>query len=95
MADADTVGAVLKAAKWTDVAFDRIDADIWMGDTVDDAIAFQLAIGPAGEIVREAGALGEEKLTLIVDDLRAALAPFHPARGVVMSTSSWCVTAWA
>jgi ubiquinone/menaquinone biosynthesis C-methylase UbiE len=95
MADADTVGAILAAAKWSDVAFDRIDTDIWIGETVDDAIAFQLAIGPAGEIVRDAGALGEEKRPRIVDDLRAALAPFHGARGVLMPTSSWCVTARA
>lgn len=95
MADSDTVGAILNAAGWTDVAFDRIDADIWIGDTVDEAIAFQLALGPAGEIVREAGTLGEEKRSHIVADLQAALAPFRGARGVVMSTSSWCVTARA
>jgi ubiquinone/menaquinone biosynthesis C-methylase UbiE len=95
MADTDTVRAILTAAKWADAAFDRIDADIWMGDTVEDTIAFQLAIGPAGEIVRDAGALGEEKRPLIIDDLRAALAPFQTPRGVIMPTSSWCVTARA
>ena len=95
MADTDTVRAILAAAKWTEAAFDRIDADIWMGDTLDDAIAFQLAIGPAGEIVRDAGELGEQKRPLVIDDLRAALAPFQTARGVIMPTSSWCVTARA
>lgn len=95
MADTGTVGAILTAAGWTDAAFDRIDADIWIGDTVDEAIAFQLALGPAGEIVREAGPLGEEKRALIVADMRAELAPFQTARGVVMATSSWCVTARA
>jgi ubiquinone/menaquinone biosynthesis C-methylase UbiE len=95
MADTDTVQAVLKAAKWSDVAFDRIDVDNWIGDTVDDAIAYQLAIGPAGEIVRDAGELGETKRQLIIDDLRAALAQYRTARGVMMPTSSWCVTACA
>jgi ubiquinone/menaquinone biosynthesis C-methylase UbiE len=95
MADPDTVKAILEGARWTDPAFERIDADIWMGDTVDDAIAFQLAIGPAGEIVRDAGELGEQKRPLIVDDMRQALAPFQTASGVVMPTSSWCVTARA
>ena len=71
MADSDTVGAILKAAQWSEVAFERVDADIWIGDTVDDALAFQLAIGPAGEIVRDAGALGEEKRPLIIEELRA------------------------
>ncbi len=95
MADAGTVGAILEAAKWSEVAFERVDADIWIGDTVDDAIAFQLAIGPAGEIVRDARALGEEKRPLIVADLRAALARFQTPDGVTMPTSSWCVTARA
>jgi ubiquinone/menaquinone biosynthesis C-methylase UbiE len=95
MADAGTLGAILEAAKWSEVAFERVDADIWIGDTVDDAIAFQLAIGPAGEVVRDAGALGEEKRPLIVGDLQAALARFQTPGGVVMPTSSWCVTARA
>jgi ubiquinone/menaquinone biosynthesis C-methylase UbiE len=95
MADTDTVQAVLKAAKWSDVAFDRIEVDNWIGDTVENAIAYQLAIGPAGEIVRDAGELGEAKRTLIVEDLRAALAQYQTARGVMMPTSSWCVTARA
>ncbi len=95
MADAGTVGAILEAGKWSEVALERVDADIWIGDTVDDAIAFQLAIGPAGEVVRDAGALGEEKRPLIIQDLQAALAPFQTPGGVVMPTSSWCVTARA
>ena len=95
MADAGSVGAILEAAKWSEVALERIDADIWIGDTVDDAIAFQLAIGPAGEVVRDAGALGEEKRPLIIADLQAALARFRTSDGVVMPTSSWCVTARA
>jgi hypothetical protein len=95
MADSDTVGAVLKAAGWSEVAFERVDADIWIGDTIDDALAFQLAIGPAGEIVRDAGALGEEKRPLIVEELRETLARFQRPAGVFMPTSSWCVTARA
>ena len=95
MADADTVGAILKAAQWSEVLFERIDADIWIGDTVDDALAFQLAIGPAGEIVRDAGVLGEEKRPLIIDELRGTLTRYQTPRGVFMPTSSWCVTARA
>ena len=95
MADPDTVGAILKAAQWTEVAFDRIDADIWMGDTVEDVLAFQVAIGPAGEIVRDAGPLGEEKRPVIIDELRASLARFQTPKGVFMPSSSWCVTARA
>ena len=95
MADSQTTGAILKSAGWSEIAFERVDADIWIGDSVDDALAFQLAIGPAGEIVREAGALGEEKRPLIVEELRGELARFQTPSGVLMPTSSWCVTARA
>ncbi len=95
MADSDTVSAILKSAHWSEVAFERIDADVWIGDTVDDALAFQLAIGPTGEIVRDAGPLGDQKRPLIVEELRGALARFQTPNGVFMPTSSWCVTARA
>ena len=93
MADAETVGAILKSARWAEVAFERVDADLWIGDTVDDAIAFQLAIGPAGEIVRDAGPLGETKRPEIIEELRAALGRYQTPGGVRMPSSSWCVTA--
>ena len=95
MADVDTVKAVLVAAEWRAPAFERIDADFTLGATVEDAIAFQLTIGPAGEVIREAGALGEEKRPAIVAELGERLRPFFGPRGVVVRASSWCVTAQA
>ncbi len=47
MADAEGMEAMLRAAGWAEPAFERLDADIWIGDTVEEAIAFQMAIGPA------------------------------------------------
>jgi len=95
MADSQTTSAILSSAGWSQVAFERVDADAWIGDTVEDALAFQLAIGPAGEIVRDAGALGEEKRPLIIDELRKELGRYQTPGGVFMPTSSWCVTARA
>jgi SAM-dependent methyltransferase len=95
MADADTVKAVLAAAGWQAPAFERIDADFTLGATVEDAIAFQLSIGPAGEIVRDAAALGEAKHPAIVAELAEQLGPLAGPRGVVVRASSWCVTARA
>jgi SAM-dependent methyltransferase len=95
MADVDTVKAVLAAAGWQDPSFERIDADFILGATLEDAIAFQLTIGPAGEIIREAGALGEEKRPAIVAELGERLRPLAGPRGVVVRASSWCVTARA
>ena len=59
MADPDSVTGQLRIAGYTDVRFERIDADVMVGRDIDEAVAFQLAIGPAGEVVREAGAEGE------------------------------------
>jgi SAM-dependent methyltransferase len=95
MADVDTVRAVLAAAGWRDPTFERLDHDFSGGPTVDEAIAFQLTLGPAGEIVREAGPLGEEKRPAIVAELAERLRAFAGPRGVVVRASSWCVTATA
>jgi hypothetical protein len=95
MADPETVRAILGAARWTDVGFEAIDAPIQAGDTIDEAIAMQLAVGPAGEVVREAGALGEDKRPLVIADLQKALARYATAAGVVLPAASWCVTATA
>jgi ubiquinone/menaquinone biosynthesis C-methylase UbiE len=95
MADSQMLGAILKSAGWSEVAFEQVDADIWIGDTVEDALAFQVAIGPAGEIVRDAGTLGEEKRPLIIEELRGTLSRYRTPTGVFMPTSSWCVTARA
>ncbi|MFL5305458.1 MAG: class I SAM-dependent methyltransferase [Polyangia bacterium] len=95
LADPETLRGMLAAAGWREAALEPIDGPVRAGDTADDAIAFQLAIGPAGEIVREAGALGDEKRPLILADLRAALAPYTTADGVVLPAGSWCVTARA
>jgi len=60
---------------------------------VKDAIAFQLAIGPAGEVFREAGAEAEEKRGQIEDALTEAINKQKiEADGIVMDSSSWVIT---
>jgi ubiquinone/menaquinone biosynthesis C-methylase UbiE len=93
MAGREVVIDLLGAAGFCDIRLHRNDARVTVGKTVDEAIDFQLAMGPAGEIVREAGPLGESKRPLIVAELRSRLAPFATASGVVMESSSWAVTA--
>lgn len=93
MANQEMVTAQLKAAGYEDITFERVDAPIRMGDTVEDAIEFQLALGPAGEAYREAGDLAKEKHEAIVADLKALLAPFVTDDGVVMGSSSWVISA--
>jgi hypothetical protein len=60
---------------------------------LDDAVGFQLAIGPAGEVYREAGKLAEERHDEIGAALRDQLAKHNGPNGVMMDSSSWKVTA--
>jgi ubiquinone/menaquinone biosynthesis C-methylase UbiE len=94
MSGQDTVTAMMKAAGYVDIEFRRVDAPVLVGRDVADAIAFQLAIGPAGEVFREASARAEE----LREEIEAALAKAITrqkiaAEGIVMDSSSWVITA--
>jgi ubiquinone/menaquinone biosynthesis C-methylase UbiE len=93
MADPELVTAQLDAAGYAGIGFERVDAPVRMGDSIEDAIGFQLALGPAGEVYREAGEAAEAQHEPIVADLERLLAPHSGERGVYMDSSSWVVTA--
>lgn len=94
MSSPSVVRAILEAAGFDDVKLEPNDALAPMGGSVGAAVDQMMTIGPAGEIVREAGALGERLRPLIEDDLAAALAPYRDAAGgVEMPSSSWIVRA--
>ena len=95
MADPDTVRDILMASGFTDVQFEQIDLPILVGEDIDRAIEFQLQIGPAGEIVREAKDLGERRRGEIERDLRTMLGAYWTDGGVMMPSSSWTVLARA
>jgi ubiquinone/menaquinone biosynthesis C-methylase UbiE len=93
MADTDVVSMQLKAAGYVDVAFERIDAELMVGRDADDAMAFQLALGPAGEVYREAGVEAERQHDAITAALKSELAKYQTPGGIFMPSSSWTVTA--
>lgn len=93
MANPDVVSKQLEVAGFADVGFERIDGPVTVGDSLEDAVRFQLAIGPAGEVFREAGDEAERQREPIERAMRDALAPYHREDGVVMPSSSWCITA--
>ena len=93
MADTGVVTKQLEIAGYTDIKFEQVDAQVFVGKDLDDAAAFQLAIGPAGEVYREAGKLAEARHDEIVQALKAALAKYLRPNGVMMDSSSWKVTA--
>jgi SAM-dependent methyltransferase len=95
MASCDLVSDQLLAAGYRDATFERCDADMQIGKDLDDAIEFSLAIGPAGEVVRLAGAAAAARRDEIVGALRRDLAKYVRADGVWAPSTTWIVTATA
>lgn len=94
MADEKTTRAMMEAAGFSDIEFRRVDAPVLVGRDVEDAIAFQLAIGPAGEVFREAGKKAEERRCEIEKALAEAIEAHRTdADGIVMESSSWVISA--
>ena len=93
MANPEVVRAQLKAAGFVDARFEALDGDVMIGATVDQAVEFQLALGPAGEIVREAGDLAQRRRPEIEAALRTELARHQRDGNVWMRSGSWTITA--
>jgi ubiquinone/menaquinone biosynthesis C-methylase UbiE len=94
MSNEETVRAMMKAAGYVEIEFRRVDAPVLVGSDVADAIEFQLAIGPAGEVFREAGAEAEEKRGQIEAALAEAIdRQKKSGDGIVMDSSSWVISA--
>jgi SAM-dependent methyltransferase len=95
MAGADTVSTQLQLAGFRDVSFLRSDLPIKLGNDLDEAVEFNLAIGPAAEAVRLAGDDGDAMRPKLAALLREALAQFETPDGVYADSSVWVVTARA
>ena len=95
MASADVVGDQLTAAGFHDIAFERSDADLRLGATLDAAVQFALTLGPAGERVRLAGDRALARRDELVAAVRTALAAYERPDGVYAPSSTWIVTATA
>jgi ubiquinone/menaquinone biosynthesis C-methylase UbiE len=93
MADTGVVTRQLEIAGYKDIQFEQIDAELFVGKDVDDAVAFQLALGPAGEVYREAGELAVQRHGEIAAALKTELAKYQRPNGIIMDSSSWKVTA--
>lgn len=93
MADQSMVTKQLEIAGYDDIRFERVDAPLMVGNTVEDAIGFQLALGPAGEVYREAGEEAGRRYDEIVAALGAELRKYERSEGVIMESSSWKIRA--
>jgi len=95
MANADTVSTILKSAGFDEIAFERADMMLKIGNTLDEAIEMNLALGPAAEAVRLAGEEGDKMRPRLATLLREPLSQFETDGGVCAASSVWIVTARA
>lgn len=93
MANADTVSDMLKIAGYEDIRLARCDLPYTIGRDLDEAVAFNTAIGPAAEVLRLWGDRIDDIRPAIEADLREALAEFVTADGSLSGPSStWIVS---
>jgi ubiquinone/menaquinone biosynthesis C-methylase UbiE len=96
MANADTVSDVLKHAGYEDIRLARQDLPYKIGNDLEHAVAFNLALGPAAEVLRMWGDRVDDIRPKIADELRKALADYVVDGGAVVApASTWAVTARA
>jgi hypothetical protein len=95
MANADTLTQILISAGFDEIGLHRVDLPYKLGNTLDEAIEFNLALGPAAEAVRLAEAEGDAMRPRLAGLLREGLAEFETPDGVIANSSVWIVTARA
>ncbi len=95
MANADTVSEQLKIAGFEQIAFRRCDLPLKIGNDLDHAVEFNMALGPAGEVLRLWEDRIDEIKPKIAADLRQALAEFDGPDGVYAPASTWIISARA
>jgi ubiquinone/menaquinone biosynthesis C-methylase UbiE len=94
LADEETTRAMMNAAGFESIElFERNDALIPVGTSMQEAIDFQILVGPSGEIIREAAELGQEKLPHIIQDMKDSMKEHERADGVYLPSSTWFIMA--
>jgi len=93
MANADTVTEQLKIAGFEQITLQRCDLPLKIGNDLDHAVEFNMALGPAGEVLR----LWEDRIDdirpKIAADLRETLTEFEGPDGVFAPASTWLIGA--
>jgi SAM-dependent methyltransferase len=93
MANADTVSDMVKFAGYEDIRLSRCDLPYKMGNDLDQAVAFNTAIGPAAEVLRLWGDRVDDIRPTIEAELHEALEEFVTEDGTVVGPSStWIVS---
>jgi SAM-dependent methyltransferase len=92
-ADPAKVQTILSNAGFGEIAIDRFDADVVLGDgELDEAVEFAVRGGPAARLL---GAASPDVQARARDAVRRVLEPLRTATGFALPGSSWLVTARA
>ncbi len=95
MANADTVSEQLAIAGFEEISLQRCDLPLKIGDDLAQAVEFNMALGPAGEVLRLWEDRIDEIRPKIAAALRETLAEFEGPDGVFAPASTWILTARA
>jgi ubiquinone/menaquinone biosynthesis C-methylase UbiE len=93
MAGPDVVSSMMQSTGFEGITFERFDTDICIGRDLDEAVEFAMALGPAGEIIRLAGADAEKLKPRVIAALRDTLSKYVRKEGVWGPSSAWFITA--
>jgi SAM-dependent methyltransferase len=95
MANADTVSEQLQIAGFERPTFTRCDLPIKIGNDLDHAVAFNMALGPAAELLRICPAAEVERLRPKVEqEIRDVLTDYVEPDGMVRGpASTWIISA--
>jgi SAM-dependent methyltransferase len=93
MSGPDLVSDLLRTAGYAQITFERCDLDICIGQDLDEAVEFAMALGPAGEIIRLAGEEGEKRRPVVIPALHKTLSQFQRDDGVWAPSSTWFISA--
>lgn len=95
MANADTVTEQLQIAGFEQISLQRSDLPLKIGRDLDHAVEFNMALGPAGEVLRLWENRIDEIRPKIAAELRQTLAEFEGPDGVYAPASTWIISARA
>jgi len=89
-ADTAYVAGVLSDAGFVDVDFESVPQRVQVAPSIEEAIAFQLDIGPASRALR---AMNSHDAAKALNAIRQALEPFTTDQGVEMQGAVWLIRA--
>ena len=93
MANPDTVSEQLQIAGFEAPTFTRCDLQMKIGRDLDHAVEFNMALGPAAELIRLSGEEAEKIRPKLEREIAEVLEDLSSDRGVYAPASTWIVTA--